>query len=117
MNRTFFFILKVAAGVILAEIILSLFKFDLWKEYVSFYNLGVFIFYIGGSLLFVLIPIGLICRFIHLYNFYLNDSEKTFLEYHRDNKNKIYICFAISWILFQVFRFWNELGFFFNNIF
>ena len=70
-----YFIFKVAVGFILAEIILTLLKFDAWKSHLTFYSVGEISLFLLISFLTIAIPLSIIYRVVHLYLFYIKGKR------------------------------------------
>ena len=100
-----YFIFKVAVGFILAEIILTLFKFDEWKSYLTFYSIGEIFLFLLLSLLVIGIPLAIIYRAVHLYLYYVKgkrygESETLYDSYQNFENKHVKLYFGIVFAIF-----------------
>ena len=103
-----YFIFKVAVGFILAEIILTLLKFDEWKGHLTFYSIGEFSLFLLITLFVIGIPLAIIYRAIHLYLFYVKgkrygESETLYDSYQSFEDKHLKLYFGI--VFFILFTF------------
>ena len=108
-----YFIFKVAVGFILAEIILTLLKFDAWKSHLTFYSVGEISLFLLISFLTIAIPLSIIYRVVHLYLFYIKgkrygESETLYDSYENFEGERLKLYFGIVFfIIFTLICFTN----------